>query len=48
MNEIVFLIEKKLEGGYNAKAIGESICTQGETLEEIKKNPKLIRLNYAN
>ena len=37
MDEIIFLIEEAMEGGYNAKAIGESIFTQGDTLEEIKK-----------
>ncbi len=38
MNEIIFLIEEAVEGGYNARALGESIFTQGETLEEIKVN----------
>jgi predicted RNase H-like HicB family nuclease len=38
MNEIIFLIEEALEGGYTAKAIGEGIFTEGDTLEEIKKN----------
>lgn len=40
MNEIIFLIEEALEGGYTAKAIGEGIFTEGDTLEEIKKNIK--------
>ncbi len=40
MNEIIFLIEEALEGGYTARAIGESIFTEGETMEEIKKNIK--------
>ena len=40
MNEIMFLIEDALEGGYTAKAIGEGIFTEGDTLEEIKKNIK--------
>ncbi len=38
MNEIIFLIEEAVEGGYNARALGESIFTQDETLEEIKLN----------
>jgi hypothetical protein len=38
MNEIIFLIEDEPEGGYNAQALGHSIFTQGETVEEIKKN----------
>ena len=40
MNEIIFLIEEAVEGGYTARALGESIFTEGETLEETKKNIK--------
>ncbi|HET7118456.1 MAG TPA: hypothetical protein VFI29_18310 [Hanamia sp.] len=38
MNEIIFLIEEAPEGGYTARALGESIFTEGETMEETKKN----------
>ena len=38
MNEIFFLVEEALEGGYNARAIGEAIFTQGDSLEELKTN----------
>lgn len=38
MNEIIFLIEQDLEGGYNAKALGTPIFTQGETLDELRTN----------
>ena len=40
MNEIIFLIEEAPEGGYTARALGESIFTEGETLEKIKNNIK--------
>lgn len=40
MNEIIFLVEEALEGGYTAKAIGESIFTEADTIEEIKVNIK--------
>ena len=40
MKKIIFLIEEALEGGYTARALGESIFTEGETLEEIKNNIK--------
>jgi len=40
MNEIIFLVEEDIENGYIAKALGESIFTQGETLEELKQNIK--------
>ena len=40
MNEIIFLVEEALEGGITAKAIGESIFTEGDTMDEIKVNIK--------
>lgn len=40
MNEIIFLIEEAQEGGFTAKALGESIFTEGETIEELKNNIK--------
>jgi len=38
MNEIFFLVEEALEGGYTAKAIGESIFTDAESMDELKVN----------
>lgn len=38
MKEIVFLINEAEEGGYTARALGESIFTEAETMEELKKN----------
>lgn len=38
--EIIFLVEEDPEGGYVARAIGESIFTQGETLKEIREMVK--------
>lgn len=38
MKEIIFLIEEAMGGGYTAKAIGEGIFTEADTLEEIKHN----------
>ncbi len=35
--EIIFLIEESPEGGYEAKALGHSIYTEGETLQELKE-----------
>jgi len=40
MNEIIFLIEEDPEGGFTARALGESIFTEGETMEEVKVNIK--------
>lgn len=35
--EIIFLVEESHEGGYEARALGYSIFTEGEDLEELKK-----------
>ena len=35
--EIIFLVEDNPEGGYTARAIGESIFTQANSLEELKE-----------
>ena len=37
MNEIIFLVEEAQEGGYTAKALSESIFTEADTLEKLKK-----------
>jgi hypothetical protein len=36
-NEIIFSVEESPEGGYEARALGYSIYTQAENLEELKK-----------
>lgn len=38
MNEVFFLVEEALDGGFTAKAIGESIFTEGDTMNELKEN----------
>jgi hypothetical protein len=38
--EVIFLVEESAEGGYEARALGESIFTEAEDLEELKKNVK--------
>ncbi len=35
MSEIIFLVEDASEGGYTARAVGESIYTEAETLDEL-------------
>ncbi len=40
MTEIIFIVEDSDEGGYTAKSLGYSIYTEGETLDELKKNVK--------
>ena len=38
MNEIIFLIEDEPEGGFTAKALGYSIYTDADTVEELHGN----------
>ncbi len=40
VKEIIFIVEEDPEVGYNAKALGHSIFTEGETLEELMENIK--------
>ncbi len=37
-NEIIFYIEESMEGGFEAKALGHSIFTEGDTIDELKEN----------
>jgi hypothetical protein len=37
MTEIIFLVEDDSEGGYIARALGESIFTQADNLQELRK-----------
>ena len=38
MSEIVFLIEEAVEGGCNARALGESIFTQADDWKQLQAN----------
>ncbi|HEY9853568.1 MAG TPA: 2-oxoisovalerate dehydrogenase [Leptolyngbyaceae cyanobacterium] len=37
MTEIVFLVEDDPDGGYNARALGESIFTQADDMETLRE-----------
>jgi predicted RNase H-like HicB family nuclease len=36
MKELIFIIESDIEGGFNARSIGENIYTQADSVEELK------------
>jgi hypothetical protein len=36
--EIIFAVQESPEGGYEARALGYSIFTQADTVEELKRN----------
>ena len=35
--EVIFLVEESPEGGFEARALGHSIFTEAETLEDLKR-----------
>jgi hypothetical protein len=37
-SEIIFAVQESPEGGFEAKALSNSIFTEAETLDELKKN----------
>ena len=37
MSEIVFLVEEAAEGGLSARALGESIFTVADTMEQLRE-----------
>lgn len=38
MNELIFLVEEAPEGGYTARALGQSIFTEADTWNELRLN----------
>ncbi len=40
MTELIFVVEESPEGGMIARALGESIYTEAETVEDLKMNVK--------
>ena len=38
MNEIIFMVEDAPEGGYVARALGQSIVTEADSLAELHAN----------
>jgi hypothetical protein len=37
-SEIIFSVQESTEGGYEARALGHSIFTQADSMEELKHN----------
>ena len=38
MNEVIFLVENAIEGGYTARALGQSIFTEADDIESLRGN----------
>jgi hypothetical protein len=37
-SEIIFSVQESPEGGYEARALGHSIFTEGDTMDELRRN----------
>lgn len=47
--EMIFMVEEDIEGGYTAKALGYSIFTEADTIDELKKNIKdALKTHFDN
>lgn len=38
MNEVIFWVENAIEGGYTARALGQSIFTEADDIESLREN----------
>lgn len=48
-SEIIFYIEESAEGGFEARALGQPIFTDGESAEELKANIRdAVRCHFAD
>lgn len=49
MDEIIFLVEEKEEGGYTAKALEVAILTEADTVEQLREMVKdAVHCHYGN
>jgi predicted RNase H-like HicB family nuclease len=49
MTEIVFQVEEDPDGGFTARAVGASIFTEADTLEELCQNIRdAVKCHYEN
>ena len=47
MSEVVFVVEEALEGGYTARAVGASIVTEADDLEDLRDHVReAVRCHY--
>lgn len=49
MDELIFLVENAPEGGYTARALGESIFTEADDLSNLREQVKdAVRCHFDN
>ena len=48
-SEIIFIIEEAPEGGFTARAAGESIFTEADTMDELRTNIRsAVEVHFVN
>lgn len=49
MTEIVFIVEQDVDGGLTARALGESIHTQADSIEQLRDNVReAVRCHFPD
>jgi hypothetical protein len=49
MNELIILVEEAPEGGYTARALGESIFTEADDAESLEQNVRdAVRCHFED
>ncbi len=49
MEEIIFLVEESIEGGFTAKGLGVSIFTEADTMDELRTMVKdAVQCHFDN
>jgi hypothetical protein len=49
MNELLFVVEEAPEGGYIARAVGQSIFTEADTLPQLHENARAaVRCHFED
>lgn len=49
MTELISMAEEAVDGGFNASALGLSIHTQGDTIDDLKNNIKdAVKCHFDN
>jgi len=49
MSELIFLVEEAPEGGFTARALGKSIFTEADTLDDLRQNVRsAVECHYEN
>ena len=46
MEEIIFLVEEDVEGGFTAEGLGVAIFTEGETIDDLQKIKDAILCHF--